>query len=396
MRLHYLHSTNVQMPSANAVQTLHMCEAFAEQGAQVVLSYPRYLWGNRIAASECHQYYGVTNRFAMRPLLAPFTAALMKTPGYLPAAKLAAYAVVAAQDVAAGEHARLDVIYTRCATAALVMPFLRRRDGRPVIVFEAHEYPRDRARARALRYVDAVVAITNSAAQDLHTALGIPENRLLVAPDGVPEAWLGSIDRADARRVLGLPADRPLVVYTGSVHPDTQHLLFETGAGLRGVAELIVVGAAAGEARARPTPAVLNDRARAQGLPMRFVGQVPVEQVRLYQAAADVLLAAYSGQLRWARYTSPLKLFEYMAAERPIVVSDLPVLHEVLRHEETAWFVPAANGAALAEGVRTLLKRPHVAAALGRRARQEAPTYTWSRRASTILDFLRRRPWDAR
>jgi glycosyltransferase involved in cell wall biosynthesis len=129
---------------------------------------------------------------------------------------------------------------------------------------------------------------------------------------------------------------------------------------------------------------------------MQFAGPVRVETVRLYQSAADVLIAPYSGALRWARYASPLKIFEYMAAGRPMVVSDLPVLHEVLQHEETAWLVPAADGAAIAGGVRALLERPDLAARIGRRARLEAPKYAWNQRAKAIVDFIENRPWEPR
>ena len=398
MRVHYFHSTNVQIPNANAVQTMHMCEAFAREGAEVELSYPRYLWGNIVPFAECHAYYGVEERFRLRPLRAPFTSALMKQPGYLPAAKLWAYFVETMRD-ALDRRPQQQAIYTRCATAALVMPFLRRLRlrARPLVVFEAHEYPRDRQRANALRYVDAIVAITRIAADELHTGLGFPRNRILVAPDGVPDTWLEPIEQGEARRRLDLRAARPLVIYTGKVHPDTVPLLFDTAEGLRDRAELIVVGAPPGEpTESRARLADLHERVHSRRLTMRFVGPVRVDQVRLYQSAADVLIAPYSGKLRWARYASPLKIFEYMAAGRPMVVSDLPVLHEVLQHKGAALFVPLASGAAIAQGVATLLDRPDLAARIASCAREQAPNYSWGRRAEAIIDFVARRPWEPR
>ncbi len=398
MRVHYVHSANVQIPSANAVQTMHMCEAFARQGLDVELSYPRYLWGNVVPFAECHAYYGVDDRFRLRPLAAPFTSALMTWPAYLPAAKLWAYAVEAVRDAIARRPQQRDVIYTRCATAALVMPFLRRlRPGtRPLVAFEAHEYPRDRRRASGLRYVDAIVAITRAAADELHGGLGFPRERILVAPDGVPDDWLEPLEKDEARRRLNLRADRRVVVYTGTVHAETLPLLFEAAEGLRDRAALIVVGALPNEpGESRERAAELQEQARARGLSMQFAGPVRVDRVRLYQAAADVLIAPYSGTLRWARYASPLKIFEYMAAGRPMVVSDLPVLHEVLEHEGAAWFVPPADGSAIAEGVRTLLDRPELAARIGSRAREDARRYTWSRRANAVIEFLEHRRWEA-
>jgi len=393
MRIHCFHSGNVQAPAANAVQTMHVCEAFAREGAEVVLFYPRYLWGNAFPARECHAYYGVEQRFRLRGLAAPFTATLMTTPLYLPAAKLFAYAWESARDALAPPSRRSDVLYTRCATAAAGLPFLARLRGRarPLVVFEAHEFPRDRARARTLRHVDAIVAITRATADELHERLGFPSERMLVAPDGVPDAWLEPIARDDARQRLGLRPERPLAVYTGRLHPDTLAMLFEAAERLRERAELVLVGAPPGKpAEQQRQLAALRQRARTGGLEITLVGQVRADDARLYQAAADILLAPYSGALRWARYTSPLKIFEYMAAQRPMVVSDLPVLHEVLEHDRSAWLVPPASGAALAEGVCALLDQPRVAARLAARARAEAPRYGWTSRARAILAFLDR------
>lgn len=399
MRVHYLHSTNVQIPSANAVQTMHMCESLAGEGADVDLSYPGYLWGNVVPLAACHAYYGVAPRFRLRPLPAPFTPALVTQSAYLPAAKVLAYAVEAARASLGSPARRPDVIYTRCATAALVMPLLGRLMAgvRPLVVFEAHEYPRDRKRARALRHVDAIVAITRVTADELQTRLGFPGERVLVAADGVPETWLSPIDKVEARQRMNLRAERPLAIYTGRVHPDTAPLLFQAAEVLRHRADVVVVGAPPGDpAESAHRLRQLQERARVLGLSMLFLGGVRVEDVRWYQTAADVLLAPYSGTLRWARYASPLKIFEYMAAGRPMVVSDLPVLHEVLRHDENAWFVPAADGSALAAGVMRLLDDPELAARISSTAREHAREYTWTRRAKTIIRFLEDRRQETR
>jgi glycosyltransferase involved in cell wall biosynthesis len=84
------------------------------------------------------------------------------------------------------------------------------------------------------------------------------------------------------------------------------------------------------------------------------------------------------------RYTSPLKLFEYLMMGRPIVASDLPALREVLTHEETALLVPAGDPTALAGAVTRLMDDPALAASLAARARALAPAFTWSARAARL------------
>ena len=89
-------------------------------------------------------------------------------------------------------------------------------------------------------------------------------------------------------------------------------------------------------------------------------------------------------------WMSPLKMFEYMAAARPIVASDLPALREVLRDRENAVLVEPDNAAALADGLRCLLGDASLAHRLATQARRDVEAYTWENRARIILDFAMR------
>jgi glycosyltransferase involved in cell wall biosynthesis len=90
-----------------------------------------------------------------------------------------------------------------------------------------------------------------------------------------------------------------------------------------------------------------------------------------------------------ARYfTSPLKLFDYMAAGVPIVASDLPSLREVLRDGENALLVPPEDPAAVAKAIDRILGDPALARRLAARAREDASAYTWDERAAQLLEFL--------
>ena len=87
---------------------------------------------------------------------------------------------------------------------------------------------------------------------------------------------------------------------------------------------------------------------------------------------------------------SPLKLFEYMAAGKPILASDIPALREVLRDGETALLLPPGDAQAWAAAARRLLADPPAATALGARAQADfLATYTWEARATGILARLR-------
>ena len=90
-------------------------------------------------------------------------------------------------------------------------------------------------------------------------------------------------------------------------------------------------------------------------------------------------------------FTSPLKLFEAMAAGCALVVSDLPVFREVLCNEDAVWF-EAGNPQALAQAIQTCLNDPIAAAAAGARVREQAKQFSWAGRAErikTLMDEMR-------
>ena len=80
-----------------------------------------------------------------------------------------------------------------------------------------------------------------------------------------------------------------------------------------------------------------------------------------------------------------MKLFEYMAAGRPIVACDVPALREVLRHGENAWLVAPDDPRSLAEGIRTVLDDQALAARLAERAASDVRARTWEARAARIV-----------
>ena len=109
---------------------------------------------------------------------------------------------------------------------------------------------------------------------------------------------------------------------------------------------------------------------------------------------ATVLVLPNPASAISTRFTSPLKLFEYMAAGRPIVASDLPAIREVLTRDVNALLVPPGSAAALADGIRRLLADPGLArGSLGRGG--AAADYTWDRRATASRRSSPRSRWPA-
>jgi glycosyltransferase involved in cell wall biosynthesis len=82
---------------------------------------------------------------------------------------------------------------------------------------------------------------------------------------------------------------------------------------------------------------------------------------------------------------SPMKLFEYMAAGRAILSSDLPVLHEVLTPSD-AIFCPSDDLLAWQTALCGLLANPSRRVVLGHQARLDVAGYTWEVRARRALE----------
>jgi glycosyltransferase involved in cell wall biosynthesis len=121
---------------------------------------------------------------------------------------------------------------------------------------------------------------------------------------------------------------------------------------------------------------------------VKFTGQVPRDQVPQLLEEADVLVMPHTTTPLSERHASPLKLFEYMAAGRPIVASNLQAVREVLRDGENSCLVHAADPAALASGIAKVLSDGDASERMARAAFRDASDYTWDRRAQRLESLL--------
>ena len=129
-----------------------------------------------------------------------------------------------------------------------------------------------------------------------------------------------------------------------------------------------------------------------------FHGFVPYSQVSKYIQAFDVCLLPNQPQVRvWGHadtdigsFTSPLKMFDYLAHGKPIVASDLPVLREVL-NEKNAILCPHDQPEIWANALVKLQSEPLFRQELGLQAKKSFEhSYTWEIRANNIINFIDR------
>ncbi len=130
-----------------------------------------------------------------------------------------------------------------------------------------------------------------------------------------------------------------------------------------------------------------------------FHGFVPHGDLAWYYQRCDAFLAPYRASVEGvergkdlSRWMSPLKIFEYMAAGRPILCSSLPVLREVLQHGVNALLLPPDDVGAWRDALYQLHEDAELRYALGARARADLlARFTWKARAERVLGAFRER-----
>ena len=134
-------------------------------------------------------------------------------------------------------------------------------------------------------------------------------------------------------------------------------------------------------------------KARALGAHnVHFAGYQPPEIVPLYLAASDILIMNYGKHVYTPNgedtsgFASPIKMFEYMAASRPIIASDIPMLRELLTNEHNALLVSPGSAASLNTAIRRLINNPELGRHIATTARTDVGAHSWINRAEYIIN----------
>jgi glycosyltransferase involved in cell wall biosynthesis len=251
------------------------------------------------------------------------------------------------------------------------------------IIFEVHEIfhlsttGRKRKKIRDIEYrvynkVDAIVSISESIKNYLFH-MGISNRPIYTIPDGVRKEWFD----------INKPTSSSYICYTGSLYlwkgVDTlisamKYLPNEN---------LLIAGAGSRLEE-------LKNLARIEGTSdrVKFAGAVPHTSIPKYlsQAKIAVLPNLPHGP---SMFSSPLKLFEYMACGIPIVASDIPIFHEILTEGENAIFFKPSNPESLATCLKKLIDNPELAARIASNAKEKAKNHTYEKRAKNILKIIK-------
>ena len=390
MRITYFADVRFPLERANGIQTMETCYALVKSGHPVDLIVRP---DTHTPARDPFTYYGLAPDSRLHVECAP-------VGGPATAKRLGFVAFALGRSIG---RKRADVLLTRdlgVASAILQVP----RSLRPPLVYESHGYAPDvaaalpdlvatattpssrklhrlaRREARVWQSADGYVTITAALDVELQSRFG-PRPRTAVIPDGVRIAR--SQDRPPPRSLESRAREGSAVVaYAGHLYAwKGVDVLLHAIARLPQARGLIIGGHPAEPDLAR-TKSVADSLDI--GERVTFTGLVEPARVPELLTRADVLVLPNPASAISTRYTSPLKLFEYMAAARPIVSSDLPSIREILRDGESGLLVAPGDPIALASAIDRLLNDPELAARLARAAFDDVLQYSWQRRAERL------------
>jgi glycosyltransferase involved in cell wall biosynthesis len=373
MRIVYFTNSRIPSQTASSIQVMQMCQSLSKLGHKLILFATR--GENPLISADINDfdYYGVEKCFEIRKLKWS-----QHRVGYL-------QNLQPIMSFLCRQRQNIDVIYGRSIQSLLIATRL----GFPVI-YEIHTPPSSKLRSSAeqllfrskhLRHLVFISGALRRRYQELFPKeLSALES--IIAHDGA----IANVYTGNPKLPLTNGKDTLSAGYFGSLYPGKGAELIASIAIKLRTWEFHIFGGTTQEfemlCEAKCPPNVTCH------------GYIPPSEVPQYQSSLDVLLlpaqkrTTIQGKGNIADWMSPLKMFEYMAAGKPIVASDLEVLREVLIDGVNSILVPPGDIDKWVEALNFIESEPSLAASLATNARTMfIEEYSWHRRAEKVLNL---------
>ena len=371
-KIYYVANARMPTEKAHGIQIAKMCEAFIEAGVDLTLVVPRRktdprsireYYGLRVAVPTVYlsgiDWYG-SGAFGYRLSSLSF---------------MLRYVFFLIRKQMSGER---FVLYTvdMDTFSSSALTFLR-----APLFSEMHGAKLPSISERILfKSVRGIIAINKIIVEELRNVFPRSSTRYLIEPNGVDLLAFPKTSKQEARARLGLPQDIHLVLYSGRFFDWKGLEILPTAAALVPTLRWQIVGGNKEEFKKLVTKSLPDN--------LYFAGSRPYTEIPLWCAAADALIVLGTKRdTQSYRYTSPMKLFEYFAAGRPIIASDTPALREVVSEQE-AFFYKPDDPKNLAEVAQYVVAHPQDLQSRIEAARRRASASSWSARAERIMRFM--------
>ncbi|MEK7170190.1 MAG: glycosyltransferase [Patescibacteria group bacterium] len=361
-RLFYIANMRFPTERAHGIQVAKMCEAFARNGARVTLLVP----DRKTLSTDPFSYYGLERNFTVEKVQVPDVVSFGAIGFFIESFLFARRAI---------RHANKEqgsIVYTREEWPLFFLPD-------QVAFYEAHQLRKSRFFRGLIKQAKGIVSISQGL-KDALVLAGYLEGKILVAHDGYDEKqFVERISKSEARTRLVLPQDRKIVMYVGGleawkgVETLCQAALFLKADGI----QVVVIGGTGEEKK----------RFEKRYPLITFLGARPYVELPQNLQAADILVLPNSATSELgSKFTSPLKLFAYMASGVPMVMANVPVLKEVVGSTQAILFMPD-DPHSLANAIGKALDDPE-AAQRTQAAKDMVKDFTWDKRAKNVLAYI--------
>ncbi len=372
LRVLYIGSPELFSKGASAIHIMKMCQAMGKLGIDTELIIP----SNRNRA-ELLEYYGVESNFRLT-LFPYFSNSSVRN---------IAHGVLGSLYTKLFRRNKYDLVITR----NIIYAYLSTTLFKIPTVYDAH-HPLVKGGASLFNsFKDSKYLIrfsTNSKGlADIYLNKGLPKEKLVVAHNGVElEKFQDTSTMKEYREELGLPADKKIICYAGNIYEGRGvEKLIDVSLRLKNVLFLIVGGL---EEDVNRYKRIVQEKGAHN---FELAGFVPHKMVPPYLLASDILVMPYTtkmtikGGTKAQEFTSPIKLFEYMAAVRPIVATSISSVKEILEDGVNAVLVEPDSADSLFEGLLKVIEDHDLADRIALNAGADIKNYTWEERVKKLL-----------
>ena len=263
------------------------------------------------------------------------------------------------------------------------------------LFIELHNLPikkgRKERQIKILNKSRGIFALTNYMKKEL-SKFNIAERKILYAPDAVDVSQFKlKIRKNIARNSLSLPQKMKIFLYIGKFH---------TLGNEKGIPEIIksikflnlkipykfyIVGGPLDRVDIYKK-IVKKNNIDAQKI--IFMGRQEIKKIPIWLKSADILLMPHPRTEFYEKYVSPLKLFEYMCSNNPIIASDLESIKEILTNKKNSLLVDPGSAKSIAEAIETLVNNPKFSKKIAKQAFSDINNFSWIKRGNKIINFI--------
>lgn len=365
---------NARFPNerAHGIQIAKTAEAFVQQGVELTLLVPKKGIAHK---QNVQEFYGLQKSFPVKYLFAGSVAPKTQF-GFL----FSSFVFGVSAFIYLLFHNKHDVLYSidLDPLSFLGFIFLQRQ-----IFFEMHIAKRNSFLYRLLfNRVRGIIAINDAVKRGLLRNFPVLKGKILIGPNGVDiEKYIG-VKTANTRKTLNLSQGKKLIIYTGS---------FQDWKGIETIIEAARELAKYSFYFVGGSEKDIENIDAGTDMPsnVHLIGKRSHKEMPFWHKSADILLVTGTKKNTYSyRETSPMKLFEYMAAKKPIIASKTPAI-EYIVSEKQVFFHEPDNPTDLKEVIKEVFQNTALAREKVLNAYQMARHYSWDNRAKKIIRFIR-------